>query len=92
MISKILSIIIYLLNFIISFILSLVFSAFPQFNFQGFTEVYGFFFNILGKGLNLLYFCSGEMLFIFGDIVIILFTAKHIILPIINFTRKIVIK
>lgn len=92
MLSLLLSVIIKILNFIISFILTLVFSVFPQFNFQGFTEVYTAFFNILGKGLNLLYFCSGPILFVFGDIIIVLFTLKHIVLPIVNFTRKIVIK
>lgn len=92
MLSIILSLIIKILNFIISFILTIVFSVFPNFSFEGFTEVYELFFNILGKGLNLLYFCSGNMLFVYGDIVIVLFTTKHIVLPIVNFTRKVVIK
>ena len=92
MITTIINLIIQLLNFIISFILTLVFSAFPDWSFENFNLIYSTFFNIIRKGLNLLYFCSGEMVWIFGDIVIALFTAKHIVLPIINFTRKIIIK
>lgn len=92
MISFILSLIIRLLNFVLSFILTLVFSVFPNFDISSFSEVYSAFFNILGKGLNLLYFLSGNLLFVFGDIIILLFTARHIILPIVNFTRKCVIK
>lgn len=92
MISMILTVIIKLLNFVISFILTLVFSAFPNLSFENFTLVYSTFFNIIGKGLNLLYFCSGEMMWIYGDIIIALFTAKHIVLPIVNFTRKVIIK
>lgn len=92
MLSIIISLIIKLLNFIISFILTIVFSAFPNLSFENFTLVYSTFFNIIGKGLNLLYFCSGEMMWIFGDIIIVLFTAKHIVLPIVNFTRKVIIK
>lgn len=92
MISFIISLIIKLLNFIISFILTIVFSFIPTFDFSSFTEVYKAFFNILGKGLNLLYFICGPMTFIFGDIIITLFTLKHIVLPIVNFTRKAALK
>lgn len=92
MITTIINLIIQLLNFIISFILTLVFSVFPSFNFENFNLVYSAFFNIIGKGLNLLYFVSGDMVWIYGDIIILLFTAKHIVLPIVNFTRKVIIK
>lgn len=92
MISFILSLIIRLLNFIISFILTLVFSFFPNFDLSQFTDVYSAFYDILGKGLNLLYFMSGNLLFVFGDIIILLFTLKHIVLPIVNFTRKVIIR
>lgn len=92
MISFILSLIIRLLNFIISFVLTLVFSFFPQFDLSQFTDIYSAFFDILGKGLNLLYFMSGNLVFVFGDILILLFTTKHIVLPIVNFTRKVIIK
>lgn len=92
MISFIISLIIKLLNFVISFILTIVFSIFPTFDFSSFTEVYEGFFAILGKGLNLLYFCCGNMTFVFGDIIIVLFTFKHVVLPIVNFTRKVIIK
>lgn len=92
MLSFILSLIIKLLNFIISFILSIVFSVFPTFDFSSFTDVYGMFFDIIGNGLNLVYFFCGNMTFIFGDIIITLFTLKHIVLPIVNFTRKMITK
>lgn len=92
MLSIFLDVIIKILNFIISFILTLVFSVFPQFDFSNFLPVYSAFFQIIGKGVNLLYFMSGDLLWVFGDIIIALFLAKHIVLPVVNFMRRIVIK
>ena len=92
MITLILTLIIRLLNFIISFILTIIFSFIPTFNFSGFTEVYSAFFNLLGQGGNLVFFLVGWPLFIYTDIIIVLFTWKHLALPVINFTRKMATK
>ena len=92
MITLIIDLIIKLLNFIIQFILGVVLSVFRQFNLGQFTSVFASFFNLLTKGLNLLYFVSGGWLFVFGDVIIALFILKHIALPVINFARRIVIK
>lgn len=92
MISFILSLILKLIFFIIGFVLNFIFSLFPGFDFSEILNVIDVFSAILGKGLNLLYFVSGPAVFVFGDIIIVLFTFKHIILPIANFTRKVIIK
>lgn len=92
MISFVLSLIIRLLNFVIGFIINLVLSAFPDLGIARLSAGFSLFFALLTKGANLLYFLCGDMLFIFGDIIITLFAVKHIILPIVNFTRKVIIK
>lgn len=92
MITTIISLIIKLINFIISFILGLIFSLFPDFGLQNLTNGINGFFEIIGTSFNLVYFIFGPSAFILSDIIILLFTAKHVVLPIINFTRKIIIK
>lgn len=92
MISAIIIFIIKIINFILSFIISLIFSIFPTFNFSQFTNIFSEFWGLMGNALNLLYFCSGPILFLLGDIIIVLWTLKHIALPMINFVRKILIR
>lgn len=92
MISFLLDLILKLIFFIIGFVLNFVFSLFPSFDFSEILNVLDLFSVLIGKGLNLLYFVSGPAVFVLGDVVIVLFTFKHIILPIANFTRKVVIK
>lgn len=92
MITMIFSLILKLIFFVIGFVLNFIFSLFPAFDFSEILNVLDLFSAVLGKGLNLLYFVSGPAVFVFGDILILLFTFKHIILPIANFTRKVIIK
>lgn len=92
MISLILSVIIKILNFIISFILTIIFAFIPTFDFSSFSEVYSGFFNLLGRAGNLVFFLVGWPLFIYTDILLALFGWKHLVLPIINFTRKMATK
>lgn len=92
MISLILSLILKLIFWVIGFVLNLIFSIFPAFDFSELANIFSLFNNLLGKGLNLLYFVSGPAVFVFGDIIIVLFTFKHIVLPVINFMRKIIIR
>lgn len=92
MLSFLVSLILKLIVFVISLVLNFVFSLFPAFDFSEVLNVIDLFSALLGKGLNLLYFVSGPAVFIFGDILILLFTFKHIVLPIANFARKVVIK
>lgn len=92
MITFLITFIIQIINFIISFIIGLVFSIFPNFDLTQFTNIFSEFWGLMGNALNLLYFCSGPMLFILGDIIITLWTLKHIALPIVNFVRRILIK
>lgn len=92
MLSAVIDLILKLIVFVIGLVLNFVFSLFPAFDFSELLNVFDLFSAILGKGLNLLYFVSGPAVFIFGDILIVLFTFKHIILPIANFGRKVIIK
>lgn len=92
MITAIIELILSIINFILSFVIGLVFSVFPNFDFTQFTSIFTEFWGLMGNALNLLYFCSGPTLFIFGDIIITLWTLKHIALPVVNFLRKILIK
>lgn len=92
MVSAILSVIIKILAFVISFIITIIFAFIPTFDFSSFTAIYTDFYNILGQGMNLTYFLVGTPIFVYTDILLVLFTWKHLALPIINFTRKVVLK
>lgn len=89
MISAIFTVIIRIIFFIISHLFSLILSFFPSLtNISAITNGFALFFGFCEQGLNLLYFLSGDLIFIFIDIWFVLWTFKHIVLPIINFTRK----
>lgn len=92
MITLILSLILKLIFWAVGTILTFVFSFFPNFDFSGLSNMFSLFNGLLGKGLNLLYFISGPAVFVFGDIIILLFTFKHVVLPIVNFMRKVIIR
>lgn len=92
MISAILTLIFKLINFIISTIIGLIMNIFPTFELDGFALGISAFFDLLGNCVNLTYFVFGKMCFVFADIIAIILALKLIVIPIIIFLRKLVIK
>lgn len=88
MLTAIIDLIIKLLNFIISFILGLIIQLFPNFGLSQLASGIDTFFDMIGNAFNLVYFIFGPSAFIISDIIILLWTAKHIVLPVVNFVRK----
>ena len=73
---------------LISIIFSFVLSAFPNTDFSVLTNIFSLFLGFCEQAYNLLYFVSGGTLHIWVTIWIDLWTFSHLILPIINFSRK----
>lgn len=92
MITKIIGLILSVINFIITKIIGLVLSAFPNFGLAQLLSVITSFFSLLEGAFNMTYFIFGEWTYIFSDIIITLFTIKHVVLPIVNFIRKFFVK
>lgn len=92
MIAKILELILYIINFIITKILQLIALVFPSFGLSKLYTIFEAFFALMENGFKMTYFLFGESVFIFADIIILLFAVKHVAIPIINFIRKFFIK
>lgn len=92
MISALISMILSILNFVIKLIIRLIMAIFPAFQLDGFALGISTFFDMLGNGVNLTYFIFGPMCFIYIDIIIVLLAIKLIVLPIIIFIRKAIIR
>lgn len=92
MITKILELILYLINFIISKIIQLVMLAFPSFGLAKIYTVFDSFFGLMEGAFNMTYFIFGPLTYVFSDIIITLFTIKHIVIPVISFVRKFFVK
>lgn len=92
MITTIISLIFKLILAIVGFIIQIVLMAFPDMNLDQLTLAFTGFFGIIGNAIQLTYFIFGGWTYIFADIIIILVTIKHVVLPVINFTRKILIR
>lgn len=92
MIATLISLFFKLIIAIASFIIQIILSAFPEMNLDRLTLAFTGFFGLVGNAIQLTYFIFGGWTYILADIIIILVTVKHIVLPIINFTRKVMIK
>lgn len=92
MIQTIINTILTLLTFIIGLVIKMVMLAFPQLGLDQLSYIIAGFYGFMNQGINFVYFLLGESTTIFIGIIIILFTAKHIALPIVNLLRKIFIK
>ena len=92
MIAKVLSFILGIINYIILFIIKLVLSVFPIFDITGFSTVFKNFFALLEGATSMTYFLVGDMTTTFFSIITTLWTLKHIVLPVTNFVRKIIVK
>lgn len=92
MIATIISLIFKIILAITSFIINIIMLAFPNMNLDRLTLAFTGFFGLIGNAIQLTYFIFGPWTYIFADIIIILVTIKHIVLPVINFTRKVLVK
>lgn len=92
MISLLISMILSIINFIIKLVIRLIMSIFPKFELDGFGLAISTFFGMLGNGVNLTYFIFGRICFLIIDIVVIIYAIKLIVLPVIIFIRKAILR
>lgn len=92
MLSLLISMILSILNFVINLIIKIIMSIFPNFQLDGFSLAISTFFKMLGNGVNLTYFIFGPICFIIIDIIILIYAIKLIILPVIIFIRKAILR
>lgn len=92
MIAQIFAFILSIFNFIIMLIIRLVMSVFPSLGLENLYSVFETFFNLCTGAMNFTYFMLGDVAPLLVDIVIILFSIKHLVLPIINFCRRALVK
>lgn len=92
MITMIINLIFKLFTFLGSAIINLVMLAFPNMELDRLTGAFTTFYGIIGNSMQMTYFIFGPMTYIFADIIILLFTLRHVVLPVVNFTRKVIIK
>lgn len=88
MIASIFQFLLNILNFIVLLIVRLILSFFPSLGLEQLSTALDTFFGLMTGALNFTYFMLGDTAFILIDIVILLFTAKHLVLPVINFVRR----
>lgn len=93
MLQTIISLIFELITFIIGTIINIVLLAFPDFNLMRLEPIITAFYGFMNQGLNFIYFMFGETSApIFINIITLLITAKHIVIPVVNLIRKFFIK
>lgn len=93
MINVILDLLLNLVFFIIGLILKLVMSVFPKFTLADqFATLIDSFFSLIEGASAMTYFLLGDLTPTLVTFALGLFTAKHVVLPVINFTRKVLVK
>ncbi len=93
MINIILDLLLNLIFFIIRTVLKLVIAIFPKFTLiEQFATLIDSFFSLIGNASTMTYFLVGNLTPTLVTFALGLFTTKHIILPVINFVRKVLIK
>lgn len=93
MINAILDLLLNLVFFIIGLILKLVMAIFPKFTLvDQFATLIDSFFGLIGNASAMTYFLLGDLTPALVTFALGLFTTKHIILPVVNFTRKVLVK
>lgn len=88
MINAIFKFIFTILNFIFTAIIRLILAVFPAIGLNGIFSVIASFFALLQGAFNFTVFMLGDTAYIFATIISVLFTLKHLALPIVNFVRK----
>lgn len=93
MINAILDLLLSLVFFIIGLILKLVMAIFPKFTLvDQFATLTTSFFGLIEGASAMTYFLLGDLTPALVTFALGLFTTKHIILPVVNFTRKVLVK
>ena len=93
MLQTIISLVFKLITFIIGIIINLVTLAFPDFDLTRLEPIVSTFYGFMNQGLNFIYFMLGDTAApIFIEIIILLITVKHIVIPVVNLIRKFFIK
>lgn len=92
MIGKIIELIMSLINLIITTILKIIMSLFPVIGLEQVSNLFNAFFGLLEGAVNMTYFIVGDSTKFFIDTAIVLLTLKHVVLPVVNFVRKVIIK
>lgn len=89
MLSKSISLIVKLIIFIMQLIFTLITSLFPSISLSALGVGIEAFFGLMNNACNMSYFLIGSGMFIYLDIILIIWTTKHTILPMVCFVRKI---
>lgn len=77
-----------ILNFIFTAIIRIILAVFPNLGLSGVFSVIASFFALLEGAFNFTVFMLGDSAYIFATLISVLFTLKHLALPIVNFVRK----
>lgn len=93
MINAIFNLVIDLVFFIVNLFVKLIMAIFPKWSISGqFATIIDAFFGIITNATGFTYLVVGPLTGYFITIIIGLFTLRHIVLPVVNFTRKVMIK
>lgn len=93
MINAIFNLILNIVFFIIKLVFNLIMFIIPPFfSIDDFMQIISAFFSLLENAASFTYFIVGDLTPTFITAIITLFTLKHVVLPIVNFTRKVIIK
>lgn len=93
MINAIFNLIIDLVFFIVNLFIKIIMSIFPEWSITGqFANIVNSFFGIITNATGFTYLVVGPLTGVFITTIIALFALKHIVLPVVNFTRKVIIK
>lgn len=93
MLNALLDLILKLTFFIIGLILKLIMALFPKFTLvDQFATLTNSFFELIDGASAMTYFLLGDLTPALVTFALGLFTTKHLVLPIINFTRKVLVK
>lgn len=91
LISKIIEVVIKLVVFILELIFTIIIGLFPEFQVTALATGITAFFGLMENAVNMTYFLVGPGMYIYLDIIIILWTTKHTILPLVSFVRRLLV-
>lgn len=93
MINTILDLLLNLIFFILGLIIKLIMAVFPKFTLADqMATVIDSFFGLIGNASAMTYFLIGELTPTLVSFALVLFATRHVVLPVINFTRKALVR